>query len=84
MSQQGVSILQVKPLPDPFNSFRGKSVRSWCDGSWDRSSMVNLSLIPSNHSVVRTFAHGAMGRRIDPSWCISGCSLQTTSKLKLG
>ena len=84
MSQQGVSILHGEPLTDPFNSFRGKSIRSWCDGSSDRSSMVNLSLVPSTHSVVRAFAHGAMGRRIDHSWCISGCSLQTTSKLKLG
>ena len=68
MSQQGVSIIQVKPLPDPFNSFRGKSVRSWCDGSSDRSFMVNLSLVPSTHSVVRAFAHGAMGHGIDPPW----------------
>ena len=41
----------------------GKSVRSWCDGSSDRSFVWDpLS------SVVRAFAHGAMGRRIDPSW----------------
>ena len=41
----------------------GKSVRSWCDGSSDRSFMGDpLS------SVVRAFAHGAVGRRIDPSW----------------
>ena len=24
--------------------------------------------VPPNCSVVRAFAHGAMGRRIDPSW----------------
>ena len=41
----------------------GKSVRSWCDGSSDRSFMGDpLS------SVVRAFTHGAMGHRIDPSW----------------
>ena len=42
---------------------RGKSVRSWCDGSSDRSFMGARC-----SSVVRTFAHGAMGRRINPSW----------------
>ena len=44
---------------------RGKSVRSWCDGSSDRSFMVKPGARCS--SVVRAFAHGAMGRRIDPS-----------------
>ena len=70
---------------------RGKSVRSWCDGSSDRSLMVdslegNVSFSNTlntflfmaylyahtggarGSSVVRVFAHGAMGRRIDPSW----------------
>ena len=26
-------------------------------------------------SVVRSFAHGAMGRRIDSSWCNKGCGM---------
>ena len=51
---------------------RGKSVRSWCDGSSDRSFIVDpLSYFSSQskmYSVVRVFAHGAMGLRIDPSW----------------
>ena len=47
-------------------SSRGKSVHSWCDGSSDRSVMVNPGARCS--SVVRAFAHGAMGGRIDPSW----------------
>ena len=76
---------------------RGKSVRSWCDRSSDRSLMVDLlsyfSFEPVLQpiykqrnidtrnatqlyywlgarcsSVVRAFAHRAMGRRIDPSW----------------
>ena len=42
----------------------GKNVRSWCDGSSDRTFMVGARC----RSVVRAFAHGAMGRRIDPSW----------------
>ena len=42
---------------------RGKSVRSWCDGSSDRSLMIGARC----SSVVRVFAHGAMGRRIDLS-----------------
>ena len=45
-------------------SLHGKSVRSWCDGSSDRSFMVG----PRYCSVVRAFAHGVMGRQIDPSW----------------
>ena len=45
---------------------RGKSIRSWCNGLSDRSFMVD----PSSYflfqgarccSVVRAFAHGAMG-----------------------
>ena len=45
-------------------SFHGKNVRSWCDGSSDQSFMVG----PRYRSVVRAFAHGAMGHRIEPSW----------------
>ena len=41
---------------------RGKGVRSWCDGSSDRSFMVGARCC----SMVS--AHGAMDRRIDPSW----------------
>ena len=40
------------------------SVRSWCDGSSDRSSMGGERC----SSVVRAFSCGAMGRRIDPPW----------------
>ena len=37
---------------------------SWCDRSSDRSFMVHPL---SYSSVVRAFAHGVIGRRIDPS-----------------
>ena len=47
---------------------RGKGVHSWCDGSSDRSFMGWTQRARCS-SVVRAVAHGAMGRRIDPSWC---------------
>ena len=49
------------------------SVLSWCDGSLDQQPGARCS------SVVRAFDHGAMGRRIDPSWwthCAVSCSSQ--------
>ena len=51
----------------------GKSIHSWCDGSSDRSFMVDpLSYFSFQgarcSSVVRAFIHGAIGRWIDPSW----------------
>ena len=49
-----------------INNNRGKSVRSWCNGSSDQFFMVNPGVRCS--SVVRAFAHGAMGHQIDPSW----------------
>ena len=60
-------------IPRSEMQLRGNSIRLWWDGSSDRSFMVN----PLNYfsfqgvrcsSVVRAFAHGAMGRQIDPSW----------------
>ena len=56
-------------------------VRSWCDGSSDRSFMGwtpslahhQLQQVPETaltltDVLVFTFVHGAIGRRIDPSW----------------
>ena len=58
---------------------RSKSVRSWCDELLDRSFMGDpLSYFSFQgarcSSVVRAFAHGAMGCRIDPSWGRARCS----------
>ena len=66
--------LHRRPLPKFMTSSgQGASVRSWCDGSSDRSFMVDpLSYFSFQgvrySSVVRAFAHDAMGRRFDPSW----------------
>ena len=48
-------------------------VRVWlCLSIQSRVTGGNIFLLSSTthhpHSVVRAFAHGAMGRRIDPSW----------------
>ena len=42
-----------------------KTIRSAL--AWDLQESV-LMKVPRCSSVVRAFAHGAMGRRIDPSW----------------
>ena len=42
----------------------------WVVGSIPHSGHIDLFSIPgeSYSSMVRAFAHGAMGHRIDPSW----------------